>query len=72
MAITRTPIHDDDGSGTTGTIIDNAWKQEFYDQIDAALPAPYAYGVSTPTDASGAGMTFGAHNVGALAVPAGL
>src|SRR5262245_21412071 len=35
MAITRTPIIDDDGSGTTGTVIDNAWKQEFYDQIDA-------------------------------------
>ena len=35
MAITRTPIHDDDGSGTTGTIIDNAWKQELYGQIDA-------------------------------------
>ena len=59
MPITRTPIHDDDGSGTTGTILDNAWKQELYGQIDAALPAPYAYGLWTPTDASGAGMTFG-------------
>ena len=39
MAITRTPIHDDDGSGTTGTILDNAWKQEFYNQIDAAIPS---------------------------------
>ena len=37
MAITRTPMVDDDGSGTTGTIINNAWKQEMYDQIDAAL-----------------------------------
>ena len=36
MAITRTPIIDDDGSGTKGTIIDNAWKQELYGQIDAA------------------------------------
>lgn len=36
MAITRTPIIDDDGSGTTGTVIDNAWKQELYNQIDAA------------------------------------
>lgn len=26
---------DDDGSGMTGTIINNAWKQEFYNQIDA-------------------------------------
>ena len=36
MAITRTPIIDDDGTGTTGTVINNAWKQELYDQIDAA------------------------------------
>ncbi len=36
MAITRTPMVDDDGSGTTGTIINNAWKQQLYDQIDAA------------------------------------
>lgn len=35
MGITRTPIVDDDGSGTTGTIINNAWKQELYNQIDA-------------------------------------
>jgi hypothetical protein len=35
MPITRTPMVDDDGSGTTGTIINNAWKQEFYGQIDA-------------------------------------
>jgi hypothetical protein len=26
---------DDDGSGTTGTIFNNAWKQELYNQIDA-------------------------------------
>ena len=31
---TRTPIVDDDGSGTTGTILNNAWKQELYGQID--------------------------------------
>jgi hypothetical protein len=36
MAITRTPIIDDDGTGTTGTVIDNAWKTELYNQIDAA------------------------------------
>ena len=35
MGITRTPMVDDDGSGLTGTIINNAWKQEFYNQIDA-------------------------------------
>ena len=34
MAITRTPIVDDDGTGTTGTVIDNAWKTELYNQID--------------------------------------
>jgi hypothetical protein len=37
MPITRTPIIDDDGSGQTGTVIDNAWKQQFYDQIDAFM-----------------------------------
>jgi len=35
MPITRTLMVDDDGSGTTGTILNNAWKQEFYNQIDA-------------------------------------
>jgi hypothetical protein len=50
MAITRTPIVDDDGTGTTGTVIDNAWKQQFYDQIDAALGALVgAEGVWTPS-----------------------
>jgi len=36
MSITRTAIVDDDGTGTTGTIYNNAWKVELYDQIDAA------------------------------------
>lgn len=35
--IARTPIQDDDGSGTFGTVFENAWKQELYDQIDLAL-----------------------------------
>jgi hypothetical protein len=39
MAITRTAMVDDDGSGTTGTIINNAWKTELYNQIDAANAA---------------------------------
>jgi hypothetical protein len=39
MPITRTPMVDDDGTGTTGTIINDAWKQELYDQIDAAIAA---------------------------------
>jgi len=58
MAIIRTPIVDDDGSGTTGTVIDNAWKQELYTQIDVALAAILqpTYGSWTPGDASGAGL----------------
>jgi hypothetical protein len=40
MAITRTPMIDDDGSGTTGTIFNNAWKQELYNQIDAIVQGP--------------------------------
>lgn len=43
MAITRTPMIDDDGSGTTGTVINNAWKVELYDQIDAALATGSGY-----------------------------
>jgi hypothetical protein len=39
MPITRTAMVDDDGSGTTGTIFNNAWKQELYDQIDALSAA---------------------------------
>lgn len=53
MAITRTPIIDDDGSGTTGTVIDNAWKQELYNQIDGLVGGPTG-GVwnAVPFDAS--------------------
>ena len=39
MAITRTAFTDDDGSGTSGTVINNAVKTELYNQIDAALAA---------------------------------
>ena len=53
MAITRTAMTDDDGSGTTGTILNNAWKQELYNQIDA-MPIT---GTWTPIDTSGAGLT---------------
>jgi hypothetical protein len=35
--ITRTPMIDDDGSGEVGTVINNAWKTELYNQIDAAI-----------------------------------
>jgi len=37
MPITRTAFIDDDGTGKTGTVWDNAEKQRLYDQIDAAL-----------------------------------
>jgi hypothetical protein len=56
MPITRTAMIDDDGSGTTGTIFNNAWKQEFYNQIDAN-PGLVAY---TPTwGATGSQPTIG-------------
>ena len=42
MAITRTAITDDDGTGTSGTGLDNAWKTQLYDQIDAADTAAIA------------------------------
>jgi len=42
MPITRTPIVDDDGTGTTGTVLDNAWKQELYNQIDTLVPSTAA------------------------------
>jgi hypothetical protein len=37
VTIVRTNMQDDDGTGTTGTVINNAWKTEFYNQIDQAL-----------------------------------
>lgn len=37
VTIVRTPWIDDDGSGTTGTVLNNAIKTELYNQIDAAL-----------------------------------
>jgi hypothetical protein len=44
--ITRTALVDDDGTGTTGTIINNAWKQQLYDQIDDLLSDPLELGSS--------------------------
>lgn len=41
MGIIRTPIIDDDGSGRTGTIINNAWKTELYNQIDNGTNIPW-------------------------------
>ena len=34
MAITRSSETDDDGTGTTGDIIDNAWKTSLYNELD--------------------------------------
>ena len=65
MAITRTPIIDDSGSGTDGTVIDNAWKQEFYNQIDAAAGGVWADMPQNPGNFyAGAGgvWTVTAHN----------
>jgi len=55
MPITRTVMIDDDGSGTTGTILNNAWLQTIYNQIDATVET---VGSWTLTDQSGAGLTF--------------
>lgn len=52
VTVPRTPIHDDDHSGTTGTSLDNAWKQEFYDQIDQALAGIYNSPGGTAKDAA--------------------
>jgi hypothetical protein len=48
MPITRTPIVDDNGTGTTGTVIDNAWKQQLYDQIDGLAGAALVWTAYTP------------------------
>ncbi len=37
VTITRTPWIDDDGTGTTGTVLNNAMKTGLYNEIDAAL-----------------------------------
>jgi len=61
VVITRTAFVDDDGSGTSGTVINNAVKTELYNQIDAALAAvgaaalPLAGGVISGTLKVGSG-----------------
>ena len=42
IAIGRTAWTDDDGSGTTGTVLNNAMKTGLYDEIDAVLNATRA------------------------------
>jgi len=61
MPITRTPIFNDDGSGTLGTVFENAWKQQLYDQIDAFVGGGLSAVGGTvtawiPVDASGGGL----------------
>jgi len=65
MPITRTPIIDDDGTGTTGTVIDNAWKTEFYNQIDGVAGALVKIGSAT-----GAAVGAGPENLTGFDVPA--
>ena len=69
MAITRTPIVDDDGSGMTGTIINNLWKQELYNQIDAALATMIATTLNVTGRATLSGTYAIASSV-AIAIPA--
>lgn len=65
--ITRDADTDDDGSGTTGTIHDNAWKTAFYNRIDAALAILSATGNWTPADASGAALSLTVSTAGKYA-----
>lgn len=61
MPITRTPIIDDSGLGKDGTVIDNAWKQELYNQIDGITGSGgishgiWQQGAYNPADYSGVG-----------------
>lgn len=64
MPITRTPMIDDDGSGTTGTILNNAWKQELYGQIDAFV-GPW---IDVPFNAANFAATGGTWTVTAPSV----
>ena len=59
VTIDRTAMTDDDGTGTTGTIINNAWKTQLYDQIDAALAEVGAYveGTWTPVIGGAGGQS---------------
>lgn len=75
MPITRTALVDDDGSGTTGTVLNNAVKQELYNQIDAALAGVLAggpfTGVVTLADAATYSLAgTGANGVGIAAAHA--
>jgi len=65
MPITRTPWIDDDGSGTVGTVINNAEKTALYTQIDGVVEPPW---VDVPFNAGNFGATGGTFTVGAAQV----
>ncbi len=64
MPITRTAIVDDNGTGTTGTILNNAWKQELYGQIDSSVPS-----VLVKQNYAAANTATGYTALGALTMP---
>jgi hypothetical protein len=71
MLITRTPWIDDDGSGTTGTVINNAEKQTIYNQIDEALAALTAVDTGSITDVPFNAAHYSAYPSGSWTVTAG-
>jgi hypothetical protein len=54
MPITRSIWTDDDGSGTTGTVLNNAELQKIYNNIDAYVPGVWQSPVFNAADYSGA------------------
>lgn len=58
ITLSRKVDTDDDGSGTVGTIRNNAWLQDLQDRIDAALGSLSAEGTFTPA------LKFGGNSVG--------
>jgi hypothetical protein len=67
VTISRTAIVDDDGTGTTGTVLGNAWKQELYDQIDSADAAAAVVRVPSPLTNHGVVLGQGTSPVAATA-----
>ena len=55
MPIQRITMVDDDGTGTTGTILNNAWLQTIYGQIDTLVGPVTPW---TPIDLSGGNLSF--------------
>jgi hypothetical protein len=69
MSIARTTIVDDDGTLTTGTIWNNAWKTELYDQIDARWSEATTTATGTQNNLSiSEADTFRANNATALTI----